>query len=69
MRLDGGRVDILWSADDDRVMIDWIEEGGPPVADQPETTGFGTWLSQSTVVGQFGGEISRSGGATVWRCG
>ena len=56
---DGGRVDIVWHTGDGQVVIDWTEQGGPPVVGPPDATGFGTRLSQSTVVGQFGGEISR----------
>ena len=56
---DDGIVEVLWRVNDGQLEIDWIERGGPPVAGPPETTGFGTRLSQSTVVGQFGGEVHR----------
>jgi two-component sensor histidine kinase len=54
---DSGIVELSWREEDGRLAVDWVEHGGTPIAGPPETTGFGTRLSQSTIVGQFGGEL------------
>ncbi len=38
-----GHVDISWHADESRLMIHWVERGGPPTA-PPEQHGFGSRL-------------------------
>ena len=42
----------------ERLILDWTERGGLAIAQPPDKTGFGTRLSQSTVVGQFEGSLS-----------
>jgi two-component sensor histidine kinase len=34
-----------------------LERGGPKIARPPESSGFGTRLSQSTIISQFEGEL------------
>ncbi|MBO1019192.1 PAS domain-containing protein [Methylobacterium sp. SD274] len=58
-----GSITILWeirpheSDGSDRVLLRWVEAGGPPV--QPPTrTGFGTRLISRGLAGNFGGEVS-----------
>ncbi len=41
------------------VVVNWTERGGPPVAEPPESEGFGGVLSRLAVAGQLGGEIAR----------
>jgi two-component sensor histidine kinase len=52
-----GVVELSWRADDGWLAIEWAECNGPPIAKPPATTGFGTRLSRSTIVGQFGGDL------------
>lgn len=54
-----GQVEIATDAQADHVEISWIEKGGPPVAAPPKQTGFGTQLSDISIVSQLGGEIER----------
>lgn len=54
-----GEVRITTRIDGDVLELRWEERGGPPVAGPPETTGFGTMLSQLSVVQQLGGTIDR----------
>lgn len=53
-----GVVELSWQAQGERLAIHWSERGGPPIARPPQSIGFGTKLSQSTIVGQFEGELS-----------
>ena len=54
-----GRVVAKWRIEGEELDLTWREEGGPPVAGEPERTGFGSTLAEATVLGQFGGKISR----------
>jgi PAS domain S-box-containing protein len=54
-----GQVEIATEAQADHVEISWTEMGGPPVAAPPKQTGFGTQLSDISIVSQLGGEIER----------
>jgi two-component sensor histidine kinase len=58
LKLEDGVVQLSWQANGGRLAIDWAERGGPPIARPPHATGFGTRLSESTVVGQFGGHLT-----------
>ena len=40
-------------------MLTWRELGGPPLDCPPQSKGFGSMLTDATVSGQFGGQISR----------
>ncbi len=53
-----GRVHILTAADDETIVITWQETGGPSVA-EPRQTGFGTQLTDISIVSQLGGTIER----------
>jgi PAS domain S-box-containing protein len=39
-------------------LMNWVEEGGPPLNGPPEHEGFGSSLAHQIVTGQFGGELS-----------
>ena len=54
-----GTVSLDIVRDDEWGAITWIERGGPPVAGEPEQSGFGTRLSEMSVVGQLAGEFER----------
>jgi PAS domain S-box-containing protein len=53
-----GRILLSWQTDDDRLRIEWREEGGPATED-PTTTGFGSRLLDRTVRGELAGEYER----------
>lgn len=53
-----GRVVLNTQADDDRFVLTWREEGGPP-APPPQRTGFGSSLATMSVEGQLGGRLER----------
>jgi PAS domain S-box-containing protein len=54
-----GRVDLTTSVLDGLVDLRWEEDGGPPIAGPPGQTGFGTMLSELSIVQQLGGAIER----------
>jgi PAS domain S-box-containing protein len=52
-----GEVDVKWScAADDRVMLHWIEAGGPPV-NPPTHKGFGTDVIGAMIHAHVGGDM------------
>jgi two-component sensor histidine kinase len=51
-------VQLNWLAKGEQLALSWSERCGPPIAGPPESSGFGTRLSHSTIVGQLGGELS-----------
>lgn len=55
---DGGSIDISWHRDEGRLILHWIECGGPDIDTPPETIGFGSTLAHATVVRQFGGTLT-----------
>jgi two-component sensor histidine kinase len=54
---DDGRVDIGWRHDEDKLILRWVECGGPGIESPPTTIGFGSALAHATVVRQFGGTL------------
>ena len=54
----GGQVRITCDADDanNRLRIQWVESGGPPVK-APARTSFGTRLIESTITYSLGGQV------------
>jgi PAS domain S-box-containing protein len=54
-----GHVDIVCTEADDVFSLTWTERGGPRIAREPTSQGFGSQLAQATVVDRLGGEISR----------
>lgn len=55
----GGTVTVVTANDDATVSIIWLERGGPVVSAPPETSGFGTQLSDISIGDQLGGKIER----------
>lgn len=53
-----GTVAIVCSEQENRVLIQWTERGGPPIDGIGAERGFGSTLVEATVL-QLGGEISR----------
>jgi PAS domain S-box-containing protein len=54
-----GIITISTACQDDNVIIEWQETGGPPVPAPPSITGFGTQLSEISIADQLGGVIER----------
>jgi PAS domain S-box-containing protein len=54
-----GRVTIVIEALTDEVIIYWTEQNGPAIVELPEQTGFGTQLSDISIISQLGGAIAR----------
>ena len=54
-----GRLTVNSRLADKDILIEWIEEGGPPVTKIPERAGFGTQLVDMSVVRQVNGTIER----------
>jgi PAS domain S-box-containing protein len=54
-----GQVEVTTSVSDGALELRWAESGGPAIAGIPEKTGFGTMLSELSIVQQLGGRIDR----------
>lgn len=54
-----GRVDISTVEDGNDVVIEWTETGGPTISAKPDNSGFGTELSDISIVSQLGGALER----------
>ena len=55
-----GTVEVIFTEEEnDAVVVDWIERGGPPVTAPDDGSGFGSVLSRIAVSGQLRGEIFR----------
>ena len=54
----GGRVEIAWRPVEEQgrglLRIDWVEQGGPPVA-EPRQRGFGSKLIEGSIASELGG--------------
>ena len=67
LSLEGGHVDLVTRAADDRFILTWTEHGGPPVKGVPERAGFGSSLATLSVEGQLGGRLERDWAAAGLR--
>jgi two-component sensor histidine kinase len=55
---ENGRVAIAWSIDaEDRLVLEWIESGGPPV-EPPQRRGFGTQLIEQSLKHSLSGDVA-----------
>jgi two-component sensor histidine kinase len=58
---DDGTIAISWdtttAASGDRLVLSWLEEGGPPVT-VPTHQGFGTWVIKRGLAHELGGTVS-----------
>ena len=54
-----GNVLLRTRNEDDRFILVWTEQGGPPVKGKPTRQGFGSALSALSVEGQLGGRLER----------
>ena len=55
----GGKVQVTTKVEEETLELRWDESGGPPVKGPPDRTGFGTMLSELSIVQQLGGTIER----------
>jgi two-component sensor histidine kinase len=65
---DEGHVAIDWRRDAGKLILRWIERGGPLIMAAPAANGFGNTLAQTMVVRQLGGTLDcdwRRGGLAV----
>jgi two-component sensor histidine kinase len=56
----GGRLDISWSVEGERLRLVWRELGGPRLAGPPPRSGFGSKLIRTLFEGQLRGQITRT---------
>ena len=64
-----GSVAITSSVEDGHLILNWVEHGGPAVKPPTELNGFGTRLTEISIVQQLGGELKRDwapSGLRVW---
>jgi PAS domain S-box-containing protein len=54
-----GEVRVTTKVRNGQVQLRWGESGGPPIVGAPKETGFGTMLSELSIVQQLGGTIER----------
>lgn len=54
-----GRVAITSERRGDEVILRWEEAGGPPIEREPTLDGFGTKLTELSIVRQLGGTLAR----------
>jgi PAS domain S-box-containing protein len=57
---DGGQVRIASAVADGKLRLTWEERGGPPILHPPSLNGFGSRLTEVSVVQQLGGTLERS---------
>lgn len=54
---DQGRISVLWRIEEERLILDWVETGGPKLPSPPTRQGFGSKLAAMTVERQLGGKL------------
>jgi two-component sensor histidine kinase len=59
LSVEGGCVRLRTEALDDRFILTWEEQGGPPVSDPGGRSGFGSTLATLSIEGQLGGRLQR----------
>ena len=52
-----GAVRVEWRTRGDELQLEWTETGGPPLVGAPKTRGFGSVLTERSIVSQLGGRI------------
>ena len=63
----GGRVDVRWFIEVDRLCIDWQESAGPPIT-SPSRSGFGSALMRITIERQLRGKLDFDWARQGLRC-
>lgn len=62
-----GRLNVTWALDDGRLVLRWIESGGPKVK-APKTQGFGSRIIKASIERQLGGTVSFDWNPDGLRC-
>ncbi len=57
LRADGGKVDIVWQVEGDRLSIAWRESGGPPVS-APSRRGFGLRMVERALASDLSARVT-----------
>jgi CheY-like chemotaxis protein len=57
LSLAGGRIELSWRMEHDRLILNWVESGGPPVR-RPAASGFGTKIIIGSVERQLHGAVT-----------
>jgi two-component sensor histidine kinase len=52
-----GAIRIKWDLQGDDFRLDWEETGGPAIVVVPNAQGFGSVLTERSIIGQLGGKI------------
>jgi two-component sensor histidine kinase len=56
--LDKGTVSVSWREADGRLLINWLERGGPVIQTAPTRSGFGTRLTKNTIESRLDGTLT-----------
>lgn len=54
-----GRVDLTTRSEGEELVLEWREADGPTLPGVPDRAGFGTVLSELSIQGQLGGQLTR----------
>jgi two-component sensor histidine kinase len=52
-----GAIHIKWETQGDDFRLEWEETGGPAIVVSPSTQGFGSVLTERSIISQLGGKI------------
>ncbi|HEV7456101.1 MAG TPA: PAS domain-containing protein [Roseococcus sp.] len=63
-----GKVTLRWERQQEKLHMQWCEEGGPPMVQAPLRRGFGTRLIDANIRGLLAGDIERDWAETGLRC-
>jgi len=63
-----GHVALRWARQQDKLRMEWVEEGGPPMTAAPSRRGFGTRLIDANIRGLLAGDITRDWAEAGLRC-
>ena len=58
LSLETGFLDISSKHEGDDICLIWAETGGPEISEAPELKGYGSKLTERTIKGQLGGQLS-----------
>jgi two-component sensor histidine kinase len=59
LSVEDGSVTLTTHRENDQFVLEWVENGGPPIAAEPTRQGFGSSLASLSVEGQLGGKLVR----------
>ena len=59
LSVEDGSVTLTTRRENDQFVLEWVENGGPPITEEPTRQGFGSSLASLSVEGQLGGKLVR----------